>query len=288
MSVLRLGDRLAGLQPSNDAVVVTAARSVGNDRDPDVRRLGRGLQVRGKVEAGRHDADDEMVAAVEGNRPADDGRIRAELPLPETVAQDGDIGLSWPALFGQERASEHGVHAEDREQAGRHAHGDQHLRVLAMRQPESSVAIERESLERARLPRPVLEVGIGRPVAPALGLRIGFPHLNQAVRVGVRKRSDQRRVHRAEDRRVGANGEGERQDADDGKARLAHEAADGEPQIARNGIQKRQHALVVPALRDRLRAAQPEDRLRDEPRPGSGRVERCPRSAARGGSRARR
>ena len=215
----------------------------------------------GKSKPRRHDADDEMVAAVEGNRLADDGRIRAELPLPETVAQDGDIGLPWPALFGQERASEHGVHAEDREQAGRHAHGDQHLRILAMRQPEASVAVERESLERARLARPVLEIGIRRPVAPALGLRIGFPYLNQAVGIGVRKRSDQRRVHRAEDRRVGANREGERQDADDGKARLAHEAADGEPQIARNGIEKRQHTLVVPALRNRLRAAQPEDRL---------------------------
>ena len=129
-----------------------------------------------------------------------------------------------------------------------------------MRQAESCAAVERQPVERARLPRPVLEVGIRRPVAPALSLRIGFPYLNQAGSIRVWKRSDQRRVHRAEDRRVGANRKGERHHADTGKARLMNETADGVPQVARDRIQKREHTLVMPALRDRRRAAQSQDR----------------------------
>ena len=43
------------------------------------------------------------------------------------------------------------------------------------------------------------------------------------------------------------------------KARFSHETSDGKPQIPRNGIEKRKHALVVPALGDNVRAAKRQD-----------------------------
>ena len=164
-------------------------------------------------------------------------------------------------FFGQERTSEHGSTRRTENRLGDTRTATSISGYSPCVSRSRPYAVEREPVERARLARPVFEIGIRRPVAPALGLRIGLPDLNQAVGSGVRKRSDQRRVHRAEDRRVGANREGERQHADGGKARLTHEAADGEPQIPRDGIEKREHTLVVPALGDRLRAAQSEDRL---------------------------
>jgi hypothetical protein len=54
------------------------------DRDPDVAGLHR------RREAARHDADDHSGLLIEEDRLANDARIAAEAPPPQSVPDDGD------------------------------------------------------------------------------------------------------------------------------------------------------------------------------------------------------
>jgi hypothetical protein len=55
------------------------------------------------AERARHDADDVVLLAVEDDRLTDDGRLAAELPLPEAVASTTTLFLPGSILLGRER-----------------------------------------------------------------------------------------------------------------------------------------------------------------------------------------
>ena len=97
----------AGLQAGDDLVVVVLADGplgVGEgERDPEVL-VGRAPRTRG--EACRHDADDGVAGAVEGQGLADDIGARAEPPLPEAVAEHHDMAAAGRVLLVEEGASE--------------------------------------------------------------------------------------------------------------------------------------------------------------------------------------
>src|SRR5713101_5875649 len=60
------------------------------------------------------DADDREVMAIERDAAADDVGIAAKAALPQPVADDDDrVCVGRPVLFGQKRASDERVDAED-------------------------------------------------------------------------------------------------------------------------------------------------------------------------------
>ena len=95
-------DAHARPQAPDDAQMVAPRPSLSShvvlQRRPD---LGRGRQD--ILEAARHDADDQVAAVVELDLSADDGRIAAEAPPPERVAQDHDVG-SVGTIVGRHRS----------------------------------------------------------------------------------------------------------------------------------------------------------------------------------------
>ena len=76
---------------------------------------GRQICAGGAIEGAalRQHADDRVGLAVELNDPVHDGRVGAELTLPERVADDGDLVLAELILAGQERPAEGRLDAED-------------------------------------------------------------------------------------------------------------------------------------------------------------------------------
>ena len=124
---LRLLESDSGPEPGHDAKEVRPFPQLR--RGPLERQPQRG-RVALVREAPRHHADDFVRAPVDGDRPSDDGRVAAEPPLPETVAEDDDRRGAVPFLAGDEPASELRRNAEHPEEAGAH-----HLRLEVVRPP---------------------------------------------------------------------------------------------------------------------------------------------------------
>src|SRR5205085_4197928 len=80
----------------------------------------RGLGVR-ELETRGHHADDRVRLLVEPDRPAHDRRVRAELALPQPLAQNDDAARPRLVFFRREGAPARGRDAEQREEARRDA-----------------------------------------------------------------------------------------------------------------------------------------------------------------------
>jgi hypothetical protein len=65
----------------------------------------------------RHHPDDDVRLAIDRDGPADDVRIAAVAPLPQPVAEHGDLGID-AVLVDAERPPDRRLAAEQRKQAG--------------------------------------------------------------------------------------------------------------------------------------------------------------------------
>src|ERR1051325_11508152 len=84
----------------------------------------RGLRQRvvaervGELKVSGQHADDGVDVAAEGDRLIEDAWVCAEAALPQAVAEHGDAVFAQRLLFGQEPAPQHGLDAQQREEAG--------------------------------------------------------------------------------------------------------------------------------------------------------------------------
>ena len=88
-----------------------------------------------------------------------------------------------------------------------------------------------ESLQGAGLVTNVLEIGVGKIHLAALSIH--FAEMNELFGMGVGKRAKKNTVENAEDGRVGADAESEREDGDYGKRGIFAKGTQGEAQILR-------------------------------------------------------
>lgn len=65
-----------------------------------------------ELEAGRHDADHGVRLAVGDDRLADDPRVCAVAPLPESLAQEHHLVAAALVLLQMKQAADEGLHAE--------------------------------------------------------------------------------------------------------------------------------------------------------------------------------
>ena len=109
----RLLDRDAGREPPDRAGIsaVTMLLLGGNHGEgkPDVTPIR-------EIESGLHHTDDRVRAAVDRYALADDRAIAREAPLPQALAQQGDVLTALSIFVGGEVAADHRVNAERREQ----------------------------------------------------------------------------------------------------------------------------------------------------------------------------
>ncbi len=188
---------------------LTQLARLARQRRPDLR-VGRVPELL------RHDADHGRApAADERQLLTDDARVSAEAALPEPVTQNDGARPARAELFRRERAAERGRDAEQREEVFRDAHARDHLGQAARVERQAAARVGRQPLEGAALRAPVHEVRgrdaahFGRAAAPVLGR--GDDHALGRVE---RQRPHQRRVHDAEDRRVDADAQPQRQHRD--------------------------------------------------------------------------
>ena len=217
----RLVDRHPGPEPPEEVGEVAGApgRIGGIDphRDPRLRvAIGEG-------EARGHDAEHAGGGAVELHRAPHDRRVGPEAALPQPVAQDHHVVMARCVLVRSEHAAQRRLDPEHREERPGAVHDVQAFGVVAAGERALRPTPETELVPRPRL----------RPVVLVLGPRGGErhqvhrrelrPHHGQPVRLRVGERSQEHPVHDAEDRRVRADAERQREHEHHGEARSAGE-----------------------------------------------------------------
>ncbi len=157
---LRLRDRLAGRQPSDDPVHPVRAR----EQRPGVERERRPQLhlaiARGELEPVRHHADHFERLTIELQRLARHVRAAAEPALPGAVADDREPLVPGQFFLVGEDAADHRLHAKDAEERGRRLDARDTLRLVRARQREPAMAKRAHGRQPLRLPSPIQ---VGRP-----------------------------------------------------------------------------------------------------------------------------
>jgi hypothetical protein len=118
---------------------------------------------------------------------------------------------------GRERAAGHRSDTERGEELGRYLGSDNLFRQISAREFKWARAVGGDGFERLLIASQVLEVERRKRQAVDVSLGESFLERHQPIRVGVAERPNQRRIDDAEERRVRADTQAERQDDDAGE-----------------------------------------------------------------------
>ena len=151
------------------------------------------------------------------------------------MADDDGHGRAELLLFADERPAEHGLrlqHIEESLGHRRRLHA-LHLAIVGDRHPALRILGHRRKAARALLHR--VEGRIGEGEVMALGVEP--PELHHLLRARERQWPQHDAVHDAEDRRRGADAEGEGERGDEGEARRLAKLPQREADIVGNGLE---------------------------------------------------
>ena len=200
------------------------ARAETDDHADEARRLAfvpprilvgcerdRELDVaHGEGELRAHHAHHGEGFAVQGDRTPDQGRVAAESPLPEPVRQHHDLLVPRDVVRGAERPAERRGDAERVEEVGGDAQAGQPLRRALALAPQDAAPVGEagDRFEAAALVAVVAELREREGEALARGVARVDP--GEPLGRGERERLQQHGVHDAEQRRIGADPERQR------------------------------------------------------------------------------
>jgi hypothetical protein len=232
---LRDGDTRLQVAEGDEVAVVTVPADVIEIDDQGREDLivgqlerdrGRGEFVCfGKVEVLGKDAYDLVGSARDLEGPSDDGGIAAEEGLPETVADDDDLVVSFDGLLRQEVAALSGLDAKDVEEVGLgDDSADEAWVVFTEADAGGSLAEDGEVSEGSGLSSPeVCVAGTGADVGEeSFEEADALPYDDEAAAVAVGKGLEEDAVDDAEEGGGGSDAEGEGEDGGEGEAgRLA-------------------------------------------------------------------
>ena len=192
-----------------------------------------------------HHADDRILPAANRQRAPDRGGIAVESPRPEPIADHGG-GRAVRRFFEvAERAARDRRRAEDREESRRDAPAVETLGLVAARVGHAVAITGREGHEAAIEPLPVLEASRGHEARPLAGNGTRFIHRDELIRVRIRQRLDEHRIHQRKHGRQDAGTEPERHDRGRGVRRPVEERSQRRPPDRR--VQPR-YALAASAV----------------------------------------
>ena len=227
------------------------------------------MRVR-KRERQRHDSDHRAAPSVERGDAPDDRGIRVEVALPRGVTQHNDSVGAGHLFACFEPTSKERLDPEQREHRRRDLQSGQTDRITLPRQRCARQDVAGHVLDGARARTHGVEIARGQRAGAARDGRTATDvgrrseDLHEAIGVVIRQRPQQHRADDAEDRRVGANPQRQRENRDrreSGSPPQGPEPVDHiEPQVVDPG----ERASVAMQIRRVRRAA-----------------ERAPRSEAR-------
>ena len=165
-----------------------------------------------EAKGGRQDTDDAARMPVENDRLADHARVGAEPSLEETVAEEDDRARAGVVVVRQKIPPQDRPHSERREEVVSDVPATEAFGAVHPGEVELRLLHGGQGLERSVLVAPVDIVRPGhRHAGEQLGLLV---QKDEAVGVAVRQRAQEDGVDRAEDRRVRAETEGQRDNGD--------------------------------------------------------------------------
>ena len=274
--------QVAARHVSQEVVLHEADRP---ERQPEVGADAGG----GAFEARGSDAHHGEEPAADRHRPAEEGRVRSP-PFPVGVRDHGHRCPARPLLVDRERASLHGLGAEQIEVVGRdrldeRAAGHAVLVDAGKRDREGAHSLERRG---AFADVHVVRVGEAAVVAGALHILAVEPEDLIAV-THPGQRLQQQRVDEREDGGVGADAERQYEDRGRREPRLPRLRTDGEAHVGEQGVhgeppaRGRGPVLVLPDQTPGP-AGSNLDRSSDPPRSSPGVALRVTTRRVRGGN----
>lgn len=225
------GDSHARLETRRCREVVSLIGAIGVKLkgSPDV-----GWRIAIEIETGTQDPDDDVRLIAERDTLPDRSVISAKAPLPEAMADDGDVRAARPVFFDGECAPLLDGCAEEAEGIGADLRHSDLLGVSAAGQVDDADAIRRNILQHAGLVAPKVEF-CRRGAYP--GCAGSDEHeLHDAIGVRVRERLEQDRVHHRKDRRVRADTQRESGNGGDGERGIQANGAKGITKILEQGF----------------------------------------------------
>ena len=191
-----------------------------------IRRL-RQHDIRGivgrKLKCGRQNSDYGEYFIVELHGFAENARVARKAALPQAFGEQHHVVPSRLSLVGHEGAPLDGIHLQKLQQAARSPQPIDMHGSIASGDVEGARVVNFHLLKAAALGFPIHEIRIGSD--DAIGRQTSFcaggPKPHQPAGIREWQRSQQKGVDHAEDGRVGADAERERQYGDDAETGAA-------------------------------------------------------------------
>ena len=267
---LRLANGDPRLQLAEEAHHAKGAAGDGRLRGAERTRRGGHEDARlvGILGQRRQHADDQDRFVVHAQPPADDARIAAEAVAPVVIGQQQHRIGAVALVVGSEVAPEDRFDTESAEEVGRRHAGRHPVRLPLADQVEGHRVVFHDRRQGLALGAVVAHLR-HREVDVDLGLAAGArqqPHQRGAVAVG--QRAQQHAAGDAEDRRVGADAQGQGQDGDQRVAGMGRELAAGQLEIL-------QHVHLSLPRRTAAGGSGPRPHLGPKPRPAVPRRSAC-------------
>jgi hypothetical protein len=220
-------------------------------------RLGPG----GKLEAGGHDTHHLHGLSVHEEHGSDDPGIPSEASLPESVAEDHDVGLPAHLLLRNERPSHGREHPEGREEVGGDPEGDQLLRLFTpVQDPCLPETHERRQGPERLGPVPIVQViQVGETVLDAG--RVFRPDPDQIIGLRVREGLQNHRVEDGEHEADGAHTQTQDQHRGRGEGRTMSQPPDSLPRVSHEILQPSPAPGVPPLFLEALHSAKSDEGL---------------------------
>ena len=200
------------------------------DRQPD---LHLGIE---EPELPRQHADDGERLAVDADVAADGAVLPAEPLLPRRVGQDRLAGLAWFRFFLGEEAPADRLRPQEPQQRRRAHHRDDPLGLGVAAERHAARVVERLLLEYGRVAQPIVVVRHARRAADHPGAGVGVVHMDELPGLRHRQRLQQHGIDDREDRGVGADAEGERQDRRGREAAVLPQQPEPEPYVLQHSV----------------------------------------------------
>ena len=208
--------------------------------------------LRRVVRARLQHADDLRLLGREIERLADDGRVRPEHALPVPIGEHHDRRGRLDFVGGHEHPSEQRLRAEHREEVRGHQSAHGAVRLVAPEHAERKVAEFDELVDRLRPSAVVGHLGKRERRILYAGGDLRLPQVHDAVGFRIRKRPQEHTVDDAENRRVRADAESEREHERDGKSRHAGQIPECDADVVDHRVPRRwmtshsRKAAIVP------------------------------------------
>ena len=233
-------------------------------RDPDVR----GTLDHETVEPGRGDADDRERLAVDAHAAAEHAGVAIEPGSPPAVADDRDRVIRWvrrPADDRRQAEVAEEVRRDSIDVAGRFRRAvDSDRGTVEARKANHlghDLRLSAHRIEDGRLKN-------GKRFPEAARQDGNDLDLHHTARLADRQRPQQQTVDEAEERRVGADAERERERHDSGEGGALPEHSDRVAHVLREDVEPGQAALLAVHLAETVRPAELQEGLASRVRGG--------------------